>query len=344
MAVLNGDRFIDEAIASVLAQTYPHWELLIVDDGSTDRTPAIIRDYEARYPQRIRGLEHPDHANRGESASRNLGMAHARGTYIAFLDADDAYLPLRLARHVALLEGNREIDVVVSDTLRWYSWSDPGVDDVRIKWPPVEAETLIRAPGMLLRSFDRKPRDGYFPSTCSVTFRRSALDDVGDFETRFGVCDDWAFFSKLYLHKNVYVTTDVLAKYRKHRDSVMHRMQDGRQPFLSPQYHYHVRYLRWLKQLLQERNAEPVLIERTRQQLWPEGAPLLTGMLGLPPALELAWRTTNAKRVLSCLLSSSAYQRLKHAWHVLKRTERYVVVAARTLAVLAWSVLPPSGS
>jgi glycosyltransferase involved in cell wall biosynthesis len=344
MAVLNGDHFIDEAIASVLAQTYPHWELLIVDDGSTDRTPAIIREYEARYPQRVHGLEHPNHANRGESASRNLGMAHARGAYIAFLDADDVYLPFRLARHVALLEADREIDVVVSDTLRWYSWSDPGVEDVRIKWPPVEADSLIRAPGMLRRSFDRKPRDGYFPSTCSVTFRRSAIGDVGDFETRFGVCDDWAFFSKLYLRKNVYVTTDILAKYRKHRDSVMHRVQAGRQPLLSPQYHYHVRYLRWLKDHLQQHRAERALIERTRRQLWPDGAPFLAGVLGLPAALELAWRTTNLKRTLSVLLPASLYGRLRDAWRVLKRTERYVVIAARALAILAWAVLPPSGS
>src|SRR5690348_3334121 len=85
----NAEPFLAEAVASVVAQSYPDWELLLVDDGSTDGSTALAQQIVVRDPQRMRYLEHPGHANRGMSATRNLGIAQARGTYLAFLDADD---------------------------------------------------------------------------------------------------------------------------------------------------------------------------------------------------------------------------------------------------------------
>src|SRR5688572_9625007 len=89
--VLNGEKYIEVAIASVRAQTYDRWELLLVDDGSTDSSTQISKEYTKRYPEKIRYLEHDGHANRGMSASRNLGVAHARGQFVAFLDSDDVW-------------------------------------------------------------------------------------------------------------------------------------------------------------------------------------------------------------------------------------------------------------
>src|SRR2546427_10186945 len=87
----NAERFLQEAFASVFAQTYPTWELLLVDDGSSDESTAIAQRYVEHHPGQVRYLEHPGHANRGMSASRNVGIRHARGPYIAFLDADDVW-------------------------------------------------------------------------------------------------------------------------------------------------------------------------------------------------------------------------------------------------------------
>lgn len=314
MTVLNGERFIEEAIGSVFSQTYPNWELLLVDDGSTDRSTAIARDFSSRYPERVRYLEHPGHANRGTSASRNLGMASARGDYIALLDADDVYLPDRLAKHVALLDADPSADMVQSDTLRWYSWCDVTSKDVRVPWP-FEADMLIHAPGMLRRSLDRLPRDGYFPGVCGVTFRRAAVDDVGGFETEFAVCEDWVFFSKLYLRKNVRVTAEVLSKYRKHPGSTLHRAQSGDTTLLGRYFHIHVAYLRWLKGYLERHRADPVLIGRVRRQLWPDGSRFLCGALGLPPAIGLAWRMASAKRVIRSVLPARSYAVLKGLRH-----------------------------
>jgi glycosyltransferase involved in cell wall biosynthesis len=340
MAVLNCDRFIEEAIASVFAQTYPHWELLLVDDGSTDRTATIIREYQSRDPERLRYFEHPGHARRGVSASRNLGMANARGTYIAFLDGDDVYLPIRLERHVALLESNPDIDMVQSDTLRWYSWSGSGMKDVRIRWP-FKTDSLVRAPKMLQRSFDRTPRDGFFPSVCSVTLRRTAIDDIGYFDSGFAICEDWVFFSKLYLRKNVYATADIVAKYRKHQDSALHRAQLGDSSALSPQFRFNLAYLRWLRVYLQQQDSAPTLVRRTQRQLWPDESPVLVGMLGLPPALGLACRTVSIKRLIAAAMPDPARAPLRGSWRALRVVKRYGMAIARTVAVFLWSMPPP---
>src|SRR6266508_1759684 len=87
----NADRFLREAIESVFAQAHTKWELLLVDDGSTDRSTEIARTYAHRYPGTVHYFEHHDHQNRGMSASRNLGIRNAQGKYIAFLDADDVW-------------------------------------------------------------------------------------------------------------------------------------------------------------------------------------------------------------------------------------------------------------
>src|SRR5687768_176289 len=103
---LNGERFLDEAVRSVLVQTYPNWELLLCDDGSADAATSIAKRYALQHPDRIRYLDHPGHANRGMSATRNLGLHHARGEFIAWLDADDVWLPEHLSRLAAALRSS----------------------------------------------------------------------------------------------------------------------------------------------------------------------------------------------------------------------------------------------
>jgi teichuronic acid biosynthesis glycosyltransferase TuaG len=125
------------AIASVRAQTIADWELLVVDDGSTDGSAAIVARHAADDPARLRALAHPGRGNRGMAAARNLGMAAARGRAIAFLDADDVWRPERLARHLAALEAHPAVDAAGSTV--WHS--GPGVrrsDHVRaLESPPV---------------------------------------------------------------------------------------------------------------------------------------------------------------------------------------------------------------
>src|SRR6478672_466011 len=100
----NAEKFFEEAIESVLAQTYGNWELILADDGSTDGSTAIALRYAQQYPEKIRYVEHEGHQNCGMSATRNLGICHAKGEYIAFLDADDVWFPYKLEQQVEIMK------------------------------------------------------------------------------------------------------------------------------------------------------------------------------------------------------------------------------------------------
>src|SRR5262245_29579160 len=97
---LNAEPYLDEAIRSVLSQSYDNWELLLVDDGSIDGGTGIAKRYARSFPRKIHYLDHDGHQNKGMSASRNLGVSYAMGEHIAFLDADDVWLPDKLEQQV----------------------------------------------------------------------------------------------------------------------------------------------------------------------------------------------------------------------------------------------------
>ena len=120
---LNPGRFLQECIESVVAQTYGEWELLLVDDGSNDGSLAIAQQYAVRYPGNVRCFTHEGGRHRGASASRNLGIHHARGEYLAFLDADDVYLPRKLEEQLPLLDAHPRAAMMYAATEYWHSWS-----------------------------------------------------------------------------------------------------------------------------------------------------------------------------------------------------------------------------
>src|SRR5262245_24700876 len=109
--VFNWERFVDEAIRSVIEQDYEDFELLLVDDGSTDRTPAVIETWKTRDP-RVVSVTSP--TNLGIPGALNLGLAQARGKYVARLDSDDLMMPRRLAGQAAVLDARPEVTLVSS--------------------------------------------------------------------------------------------------------------------------------------------------------------------------------------------------------------------------------------
>ncbi len=103
----NAERYIGEALDSILAQSFHDFEVIVVNDDSTDAGPSIVRDYAGR----DRRISMVTQENRGLAGARNTGIRHARGTYIALLDADDAFEPDKLARHFAHLESRPQVGV-----------------------------------------------------------------------------------------------------------------------------------------------------------------------------------------------------------------------------------------
>lgn len=268
MIFLDGERFLAEAVESVLAQTYPHWELMLVDDGSTDGSSEIAQSYAALHPARIHYITHPDRANRGMSASRNLGVRHARGGFVAFLDADDVWLPEKLERQVALLTEHPEATIVYGATLLWYSWTGREEDRDRDRLRPlgVAPNTLVPPPALIpvyLR------RAGNPPATCGVLVRRRAIDDVGGFEESFrGMFEDQVFFYKLALTYPVFVEGGSWDMYRQHPESHCNVAER------SGTYRYNqpnapeLAFLEWLEAYTQHiGSADPLVKRALRQRL-----------------------------------------------------------------------------
>jgi glycosyltransferase involved in cell wall biosynthesis len=143
----NHGRYLAESIASVVAQTYRGWELIVVDDGSTDDSAAVAKRLIARYPERRMQLLRQ--TNQGLSASRNNGIRVARGRYILPLDADDQIEPTMLAETLAVLERRPEVGFVYTDVRmfgeenRIWSGGAYSLDKLRFDCPMVPA-TLFR--------------------------------------------------------------------------------------------------------------------------------------------------------------------------------------------------------
>ena len=144
----NAERFLAEAVDSVLAQTWRDWELLLVDDGSRDTSSGLARRYAAGQPDRIRYLEHRDHDNLGRSASRNLGAAHARGRWLTFLDSDGVWIPQHLERQVDLLGRHPEAEAAYGPAMWWFTWdaqthTPDHVQDIGVQ-PASSSRRLLR--------------------------------------------------------------------------------------------------------------------------------------------------------------------------------------------------------
>ena len=131
MGVFNGADFVGRAIDSILSQTYENFEFIIVDDGSTDSTPALCKGYK---DPRIRFIQNSK--NCGLSTSLNLGIAAAQGQYIARMDADDISYPTRLAHQLKFMESNPDIGICGT----WYE-QDDGKRSKIIR-PPTDDQTI----------------------------------------------------------------------------------------------------------------------------------------------------------------------------------------------------------
>lgn len=266
--VYDGAAFLAEAIDSVLAQTFGDWELLIVDDGSRDASLEIATAYVEGYPDRIRSLRHPDHGNHGMSATRNLGIAAARGHYIAFLDSDDIWLPGKLEEQLAVMDARPSLGMIYGRTLIWHSWQggdtandhfyDLGVAPGRDYDPPALLFTLLE-------------NRAQTPTTCNALMRTDLVRQVGGFEARFrGMFEDQAFFAKALLRARVHVSDQCWAKYRQHAAS--HSTVSARQgEDLGPQ----VAYLSWFLGYLVRHDPKPRVMARVLRKLAGQGRWLL---------------------------------------------------------------------
>lgn len=266
---LNAEKYFQEAIESVLAQTYTEWELILVDDGSTDGSTQIALDYKGRYEGKVFYTEHEGHLNKGISASRNLGFRSARGNYIAMLDADDAWTKYKLEQQIEIFQTYPDAGMVSGNTKYWYSWtgnsSDTPLDrymhDNMNPGKPI-LNTLVSPPLLLILTLNGQIDP---VSMSNIMLRRETIESAGGFEDAFtSMHEDQAFLAKIYLGSLVYISASCWDLYRQHRESC-HQIAEKR----GKQESAELFYLEWLENYLEKAGiTDPGVRAALNNRLW----------------------------------------------------------------------------
>jgi glycosyltransferase involved in cell wall biosynthesis/SAM-dependent methyltransferase len=211
---LNAEKYLGEAIESVFSQTFTDWELLLVDDGSMDRSTEVALSYARQFATKVTYLQHENHINKGMSASRNLGIERSKGKYIALLDADDVWLPGKLKSQVQILEQHPEVALVATPAMYWYE------DGSRRPQPMTIAPGIVSA-GSWIPKILENDNNAACPS--AVLMNRELIQRLGGFEDSFRgplmLFEDQVTWFKLNLEFPVYYTPEQLLLYRIHSES-----------------------------------------------------------------------------------------------------------------------------
>ena len=196
----NQGNFLEYAIQSVLSQTYSNYEIIVVDDGSTDDTSTIAKLYGDK-------IHYYFQENKGLAGARNTGIRNARGIYIALLDCDDQWLPDFLLKMVSLAEQNPDASVFYCNVnyMDAEGHTLPQIPDVKLVSPDKMYETLVRA-------------NFIFANT--IFMLRSAVLTAGLFDESFRACEDWDLWLRLSPTHQFVGINDCLVRYRLHGSSL----------------------------------------------------------------------------------------------------------------------------
>lgn len=199
----NSERYLEAALRSVCAQTFQDFEIIVVDDGSTDGTAGLAEGFR-QHDERIRVIHQ---RNRGISAARNAGTAASYGRVVALLDSDDMWLPEYLERQLAVLEKHPGADIVSANAINFGGRSDGEL------WKAT-------APGCRSVSLLDLIEDE--TSVCIMSmFRRRVIDLIGGFDTTLRGSEDYDYWLRAAVHGlGILFNGAPLAYYRRRPDSV----------------------------------------------------------------------------------------------------------------------------
>ncbi len=193
----NYAHFLRETIESVLFQTYPNIEIIVVDDGSKDGSREILESYGGKVQTIFQ-------QNQGVSAARNNGVARSSGEYIAFLDADDAWLPPKVGKQIASFEDDPGLGLVHVGVHEFDAAGDPLRDRLEGLEGQVADELLMLK------------REGILGGGSGLMVPRSIFDEVGGFDTRLSTSADWDLFYRIASLYPVGFVPEILVRYRVH--------------------------------------------------------------------------------------------------------------------------------
>jgi glycosyltransferase involved in cell wall biosynthesis len=209
----NYARYLTETIDSALAQSYPHIEVLVVDDGSSDDSLSVL----ARYGDRIRYFSQE---RLGASVARNRGIAEARGEFIALLDSDDAWHPDKIAKQLVLFESAR-VGLVYSG-LKYID-----ADGNRL------GESIDGLAGDVLLDLCLFTPPGVLITGSSALVRKTCFDHVGLFDPAISSSSDWDMWRRLACQFDFAIVREPLTSYRLHNASMRHDVRGYERAMLA---------------------------------------------------------------------------------------------------------------
>lgn len=207
--IYNAEKFISETIESVMAQTYPDWEIIAVDDGSTDKTPEILKEYKKKLPKKLHVITQK---NSGVSIARNTGVSDAKGEYIAFLDHDDLWLPEKLEKQVKVLDSNKELGLLYSDS---YMIDERGNLKKDTLISSIMSRNILRIKMFRGNILNELFCVDFIPLLTTIV-RKDTFDKVGMFNPEYKISEDYDLFLRIAQLYTVDFIERPLAKYRIH--------------------------------------------------------------------------------------------------------------------------------
>jgi len=201
----NYANYVGDAIESVMAQSYKSFELIVVDNGSTDNSRLVLEGYGKKYALQLKVVFQE---NRGQAGSRNRGLKESKGDLIAFLDADDVWMPNKLEEQVGLFD-NQEIGLVYSS----YWISDEKLNRIKVKKAKYRGDVLpffATAGGVAIV-------DG---GESNVIIRRECIEVVGNFDEELEESTGWDLYRRIASCYKVDYVDSPLMTYRSHGNSL----------------------------------------------------------------------------------------------------------------------------
>ncbi len=207
MPVYNAEKFVSEALESVLSQDYPNLEVIVSDDASTDLTVEIVNDYSRRFPGKLVILTNK--INLGVTANCNHALSYCNGDYVSLFAGDDIMLPGKISKQVAALDACPTA-VLCYHPVEMFESSTGEILTVTNK---NAREDVHSFKDMLLKLG--------IPGGCSIMVRKVAIPS-GGYDSRLKTVSDWLFFLEISLKGDIIKVDELLARYRRHSSGTSH--------------------------------------------------------------------------------------------------------------------------